>query len=874
MNKIVDRITNLNDLDEFTTYILNPESEDSIIAINDPKDFETEKLFISVDRNVAKVTFERLHDIVMGNLEYVAETNKITIDTSPDEIEAMLFGKDKRTKIVNIAIKDDQFYIFYVDGREEILPCVFWALSEKNLDGRMKKLEGNCFYKYRKTFSREEDLKSFKKRYYQSIYSPADLVAQQLSYYGITLYKDLNFEELNCLAFDIETDSTQQTKNSKVFTISCTHFQNDKSEVVQFVLNDFENQAEMLQSFCEYVKEINPSIITGHNIIGFDIPYLNHVANLNKTALILGRDGSEIEIASRTKDYRVDGSQTWTYRDINIFGRDIVDGMYLAVKYDVGRNFPSWGLKPIIEYLGLIEEGRQFYDASKIGENWNDPVEREKIIEYCKDDGNDSKAIFSLMARSYFYMARSIPRTFQGIINSATGGWLNDIIVRAYLQNGHSIAKADESSKVTGGISFGIPGRHANCWKIDVSSLYPSIMRQWHINDPNKDPKDVFFNLVNYNTIQRLNHKKLAKETKNNLYKDLEQSEKILINSAYGLLGTQRVNYNNFNNADFVTSVGRRILSLTMQWATGKDVNYWFQPEHTKGDEGYLNSEHDKQFEQYLTLKPHKPHNFVIVNGDTDSITIKKRDESEFTEQERIDLINEINDLLPELIKYEDDGYFPVMVVAKAKNYVLYDGKKIKYKGSSFKDAKKEPILKQLMKDVIENGLIHGTEDWVDIFNRYVEEAKNIKDMTQWASKKNITETLFTSDRLNETKVVDAIKDLNLKVGDKVLLYNAIDGLKQATSKGELLWTKMKKKEYTDLGLEMLPKLESCQHKDNVFCYDCNPHLCLPKMVPNEVLKSVDKFDGNYDVDHYIKRCYDTIEILSNVLDMERLNGS
>jgi DNA polymerase elongation subunit (family B) len=50
----------------------------------------------------------------------------------------------------------------------------------------------------------------------------------------------------------------------------------------------------------------------------------------------------------------------------------------------------------------------------------------------------------------------------------------------------------------------------------------------------------------------------------------LEQSQKIGINSAYGLLGTQ-VLFNSPDNAELVTKYGREILLKSIKWATGKD---------------------------------------------------------------------------------------------------------------------------------------------------------------------------------------------------------------------------------------------------------------------------------------------------------------
>ena len=44
MDKIEDSINTLEDLDEFTNYILNPENQDSIIEVCDPTHVETDKL--------------------------------------------------------------------------------------------------------------------------------------------------------------------------------------------------------------------------------------------------------------------------------------------------------------------------------------------------------------------------------------------------------------------------------------------------------------------------------------------------------------------------------------------------------------------------------------------------------------------------------------------------------------------------------------------------------------------------------------------------------------------------------------------------------------------------------------------------------------
>jgi hypothetical protein len=82
----------------------------------------------------------------------------------------------------------------------------------------------------------------------------------------------------------------------------------------------------------------------------------------------------------------------------------------------------------------------------------------------------------------------------------------------------------------------------------------------------------------------------------------------------------------------------------------------------------------------------------ILVNCDTDSISWCKEDQSPFTEDERVAILDELNSLTDDLIIWEDDGNYDCVIVVKSKNYVLYSDGKIKYKGSSLRDSKTEPI--------------------------------------------------------------------------------------------------------------------------------------------------------------------------------------
>lgn len=492
----------------------------------------------------------------------------------------LIFGRSPTERIVSCEIKDSKIELFYEDAdgtvRSEFKPHKYWILSPVNHGSQFKRLNGELWYKYIKTYdTKEEWLVDKKKSYKSDLYLVNDHREAAMIIYGFTYFKGMKVGDVSVLSFDIETNGLTKDNNSHIYIISNTFRKNGVKTRKMFSCDEYESQKDMIDAWCKWVREVNPSILVGHNIYGYDIGFLKHVAELNNTTLALGRDGSDLEVNSYASQYRKDGSQSYEYYRCRVYGREIVDTMFLAFKYDFARKYPSYGLKPIIKFEKLEVEGRQFYDAGLIKDNWDDPEERSKIKAYAMFDADDSLALYELMIPSFFYFTQSVPKSFEAINYSATGSQINSFLIRSYLQNFHSIPKASEVEKYEGAISFGVPGIYKNVMKIDFSSLYPSIMRQYKVYDRFKDPEAHFLQMVEYFTVERLKNKKLAKETKDTYYKDLEQSGKVFVNSAYGLLGAGGLNFNSIKNAAFVTAKGRELLTMSVEWATNKDIQYW-----------------------------------------------------------------------------------------------------------------------------------------------------------------------------------------------------------------------------------------------------------------------------------------------------------
>lgn len=189
-----------------------------------------------------------------------------------------------------------------------------------------------------------------------------------------------------------------------------------------------------------------------------------------------------------------------------------------------------------------------------------------------------------------------------------------------------------------------------------------------------------------------------------------------------------------------------------------------------------------------------KNNELILVNCDTDSLMVTKKDQSDWTEVEQSFFLKELNSIFPEKIHFEDDGTFEKVLVVKSKNYILQpkNETKLKIKGSGFKDSKKEAVLKEFMIKVVE--LLMNEKSFDDINNLYFEYCKkcfNLKDIKPWCKKVTVTDKVLNCKghedmspeekkengiRPNEYKVYDAIKHKNFQEGDKIYLYFKKDG--------------------------------------------------------------------------------------------------
>lgn len=502
----------------------------------------------------------------------------------------LIYGRNKTERIVSIEPEDDVLEIFIEDKDGKVTSTFaensYWVLTPKKINNSFVQLKGNLHYKYARIFKNRGEFfkyKSYLKAKNEDFYAVGDAKEAIMLQRGYTYFKGMEVKDVSILSFDLETTGIAHDENSKVLLISTT-YRNAKGEIKKklFAYDEYSSQGEMLNAFCIYVCYLNPSCIIGHNIFGFDLPYLQYVADKENVTLDLGRNGSKLKFDNYESKFRKDGSQFYHYKKVHCYGRELIDTMFLSIKYDATeRKFESYGLKSIIGQLKLEKPNRTFYDASKIKSNYTNPKEWVLIKDYCIDDADDALTLFDLMIAPFFYMTQSIAKSFQSVIEGATGSQINSIMCRAYFQQKHSLPKADESSSYEGAISFGIPGRYENVFKVDAKSMYPSIILQYKIYDKDKDPNGYFLEMVETFTNERFKNKDLMEKAKEpsiiEYYDGLQSSGKIFINSAYGTLGASGLLFNSPKNAAKITTIGREIIKRAIHWATG---NEYIDPEN------------------------------------------------------------------------------------------------------------------------------------------------------------------------------------------------------------------------------------------------------------------------------------------------------
>jgi DNA polymerase, archaea type len=480
------------------------------------------------------------------------------------------------------------------------------------------------------------------------------------------LYRDLPFGALRRCQFDIEVASPAggfpeaARPDDRVLAIGMRCGGKNRLLLLEEMTDAAEKK--LLEDFCAALHEADPDVIEGHNLFKFDLDYLRQRARRHKIPCAWGRYGARASFRST----KIKVAERWIdFTRCDIPGRAVVDTYLLVQLYDITtREMTSYGLKEAAVYFGVTEEEsaeRTYIAGDKIQHAFFE--DRARFCAYLEDDLRETAGIADQLLPTYFEQTRSFPTMLQEATLRGATSKIDLLFLEEYYHARQACPAPPEIKPFEGGYTRSFQeGVFHHVLHFDVASLYPSLLL--HIGrNPKNDTLGVFIPLLRRLREYRLKYKLLARsaptEEERNEAQARQSNFKILINSFYGYLGFSGARFGDGELAAEVTRRGRELLQALID-------------EFAK-------------------------HGCTILEADTDGIYLSS--EKYFANPDA--LLALVAPILPPGIELEFDGRYTSMFCYKAKNYALYDGKKLTLRGSALRSRGIEPYLKKLSNQLI-----------------------------------------------------------------------------------------------------------------------------------------------------------------------------
>jgi DNA polymerase-2 len=321
------------------------------------------------------------------------------------------------------------------------------------------------------------------------------------------------------------------------------------------------------------VRNYDPDVLIGWNVINFDAWYLQRVADQLDIPLTLGRESRPVHW--RTLDD--EGER----RTAVIPGRIILDGIELL--RSAFYRFESFSLENVSREL--LGEGKLLHGSQR-GEEISELflTDKNQLAEYNLKDCELVSRIFEHTALMDFALARS---AMTGLNIDRLGGSVASFD-NLYLPRLHRAgyvapnASIDQVGSPGGFVLESVPGIFDHVLVLDFKSLYPSIIRTFAI-DPLGLALGVSGQLPESDTLEGFVGARFARAghilpdlitelwaqrdaAKAAADAPLSQAIKIIMNSFYGVLGTPGCRFFDARLASSITLRGHQILQETRDY--------------------------------------------------------------------------------------------------------------------------------------------------------------------------------------------------------------------------------------------------------------------------------------------------------------------
>lgn len=370
------------------------------------------------------------------------------------------------------------------------------------------------------------------------------------------------------------------------------------------------DERECLEKFKAELIKIDPDIITGWNMIDFDLVFLKDKFKKHKIPFTIGRSNQEVSIRIESNFFRSSSAK--------IVGRQVIDALNLIKDPFIqeapsikSAHFESYSLEDVSQAIlgkGKILKGKSRHN--EIEELYK--KDQQKLVDY---NINDCVLAYEIVENTKM-IDLAVERS------QLTGMGLDKITASIaafdslYIREAHkrklvspTTTFVQKETKITGGyVKLPEAGIYHNVVILDFKSLYPSILNTFNIDPAShleksekgaiKSQNGEYFKNIDGILPHIIRKLHAAREKAKKEKRELSNyAIKIIMNSFWGVLASPNCRYFNFNMANAITTFARFIIQNT-----GNEIEKHFRKKviYQDTDSVFVVSDVQKETAQYL----------------------------------------------------------------------------------------------------------------------------------------------------------------------------------------------------------------------------------------------------------------------------------
>jgi len=320
----------------------------------------------------------------------------------------------------------------------------------------------------------------------------------------------------------------------------------------------------LLELFVEKIAEIDPDLIIGWHVAGFDLNFLLERSRQLNFSLRIGRDRSALRLVKKSGSLPI----------VDLKGRLVIDGPPLL--RGTAIRFPDWRLDTVAHRV--LGRGKSISDTEKVAEiELRFREDKKALALYNLNDAILVTEIFEKTGILKLMTARSLitglpPDQIHRSVAAFDRFFLPRLHRKGYVAPNRGDVRAEAPTPGAMVFSGGF-GLFEGVVVLDFKSLYPTLIQTFHIDpysllkaaeNPLATPVGIDFSLSEHVLPDYIDHLMRRRAAARGAKDDaLAYTIKILMNSMYGVMGAAGCRFYNIKLPTAITGIGRWVLEST-----------------------------------------------------------------------------------------------------------------------------------------------------------------------------------------------------------------------------------------------------------------------------------------------------------------------